>query len=124
MARRRTIDNAAVVVNAVGITDAFGMCRLEDPRGDARYQALLESGDGWLGLAMVLADAARWLEEWRFKAVPDGEAWGAGWPPLYDIWDAVADALWHNLYTGPTIAAIVEGGIQAAIEKEKAHGNA
>jgi len=112
------IDHAAVAVNAAGIADAMWCLRSEGTVVDSRFDALVEQCDGWVGALAQVAEAGKLME--RFRAMHGARAtWGGELPAIYEVWDAVAQALWKRLGTEP-LDTIVRRAIDEVMSVQSA----
>jgi len=111
-----TLDPAALPINAAGIADAFRRCQFSDDDGAARSDDLSAQYNGWIGVVEEIAYAAEMMERFRIRHGTNA-AWGAELPYIYDVWDAIAQALWDHLGNQP-VDVIVETAISASIEEE------
>jgi hypothetical protein len=112
------IDPAAFAVNAAGIADAFRVLQIADQNGEARIEELTRVHEGWCGVVLRIAEAGEIMERFRAKHGTSA-TWGGDLPYLYDVWDAVAQALWANL--GATqLGALVEEAIEQVASVEAA----
>ena len=111
------VNHGYVALNAVGITDAFMGCMETDERGAARMEEIKDHfGNGWLGVAIQLADAARWMDEcrcWHTALCQSSDVF------IYDIWDAIATGLWDRLdkMNGETMYDLVSQIYAAVLQK-------
>ena len=105
------IDPAAVAVNAAGIADAFRALQIADQSGEARLEELTRAHEGWCGVVLRIAEAGEIMEDFRTKHGVTA-TWGGDLPYLYEVWDAIAQALWEQLGMVP-----LDVVVQRAIEQ-------
>lgn len=110
------IDPAAIAVNAAGIADALRVCQLADSDGAARMEWLADHFGGWVGVMVQVAEAGEAVERFR-REHGATTLWGNALPPLYEVWDAVAQRLWEHLGAEP-LDAIVHRSIEAVMLAE------
>lgn len=107
------IDPAAVAVNAAGIADAFRVLQVSDENGDARLEELTREYEGWCGVVLRIAEAGEIMEGFRAKHGVTA-TWGGDLPYLYEVWDAIAQALWEQLGMVP-LDVIVQRAIEQVV---------
>jgi len=112
------IDPAAFAVNAAGIADAFRVLQRSELNGEARLEELTRAHEGWCGVMLRIAEAGKIMERFRTK-YGIAATWGGELPYLYDVWDAIARALWADLGAVP-LDALVEGAIEEVVSVEAA----
>jgi hypothetical protein len=112
------IDPAAVAVNAAGIAEAVGSVQSDTATDKARFEALTEEYEGWVGVIMQIAEAGEIMERFRVKHGTTA-TWGGDLPHLYDVWNSVAEAIWTKLGKEP-LEQLVESAIEEASNVEAA----
>lgn len=104
------IDPAAVAINAAGIAEVIGSVQLGAATDKARFDALTEEYEGWVGVIMQITDAGEIMERFRVKHGTTA-MWGGDLPYLYDVWDSIAEAMWTKLGKEP-LNQLVESAIE------------
>jgi hypothetical protein len=112
------IDPAAVAVNAAGIADALRCVQSDSVEDDARFEALTEEYSGWVGVLLQVVEAGELMERFRVSHGANA-AWGGELPYLYDVWDAIAEAMWTKLGKEP-LDQLVESAIEGVVSVEAA----
>ncbi|MCL4741000.1 MAG: hypothetical protein KJZ54_02245 [Phycisphaerales bacterium] len=112
------IDQAAIAVAAAGIADSLASIKSYDAERVARFERVVEEYDGHVGIMERIAEAAEVMERFRVRHGA-GAMWGGDLPYLYDVWDAIARALWTKLGTEP-IDRLVESAIVTVMNAEAA----
>lgn len=112
------IDPAAVAVNAAGIAEAFGCVQSGASNHKARFEALTEEYEGWVGVIMQIAEAGEIMERFRVKHGTTA-TWGGDLPHLYDVWNSIAEALWTKLGK-ELLERLVESAIEQVVNVEAA----
>ena len=107
------IDPRAAAVNAAGIADALRTMQLADHDGANRMEDITRAHEGWVGVMLQVAEAGEIME--RFRVTRGAKStWGGELPYFYDVWDAIAQALWDQLGSMP-LDALVRQAIEQAI---------
>lgn len=106
-------DATAIAINAAGIADSLRMCQIADHDGAARIDYLTEQLQGWFGVMIQVVSAAEAMERFRVSH-GTGAKWGGDLPYLYEVWDAIAAAMWDKLGTA-TVDNIVSDAIEIVI---------
>lgn len=117
-------DHATIAVYAAGIASSFGCVESGNAEEVARFERVVEEHGGHVGIMQEVAKAAVAMERFR---VSHGKAakWGEELPYLYDVWDAIATAIWLRLGREP-LDGLVEAAIRAtesvdAAQRENQH---
>lgn len=106
-------DHDAIAVYASGIANALACVGSGDAEEVARFERVAEEHGGHVGVMQEVTAAALAMERFR---VSHGEAakWGGELPYLYDVWDAIAMAIWLRLGSEP-LDELVEAAICATV---------
>jgi hypothetical protein len=88
----RKLDPRAVAVNAAGIADALACLRARDIGLAIGSATLTKECAGHIELMLQIVEAAEIMEQFRISR-GSGAAWGGELPYLYEVWDAIADAM-------------------------------
>ncbi|HWL93049.1 MAG TPA: hypothetical protein VNT79_05910, partial [Phycisphaerae bacterium] len=83
-----------------------------------RFDALTEEYEGWVGVIMQIAEAGEIMERFRVKHGTTA-TWGGELPHLYDVWDAIAEAMWTTLGK-ELLNQLVESAIERVVNVEAA----
>lgn len=110
-------DPAAMAINAAGIADALA-CLVQENKEEAaiRFSCVIAECDGHIGLMQQVMEAGNLMERFRVGRGAFAK-WGGELPYLYDVWDAIAHAIWLELDTVP-LAQIVESAIHALMDMD------
>lgn len=112
------VDSAAIAVYAAGISDALACLESDDGAASARFERVIEEYEGRVGIMQQVAEAAEVME--RFRIMHGASAgWGRELPYLYDIWDAIAQAMWDHLGSVP-METLVQRAIEQTVSAEAA----
>ena len=107
------IEHAAVAVHAAGIADSFVHVKSDDAETITQFEFITEECGGHVGIMLQIAEAAEIMELFRVR---QGAAatWGGELPYLYDVWDAIAQALWARLGKEP-LKQLVDSAIWSVV---------
>ncbi len=90
------VDTGAIAVNAAGIADSMRGIACEGIVSDDRLSILSEQFSGSIGIMLQVAEAGAVMERFRVRQGP-GATWGGELPYIYDVWDAIASAMWLHM---------------------------
>ncbi|MBX3406534.1 MAG: hypothetical protein KF869_07200 [Phycisphaeraceae bacterium] len=91
----------ASAMHAAGIADQFRLMQLADEDGDNRLRDIMDLAGGWVGVASRLGEVGVLVERIRAEHGEDA-AWGGALPHVYDVWQQIAEALWHEYESSDT----------------------
>lgn len=94
------IDPAAIAINAAGIADALARAEHHNAEAVARFERVTAEYGGHIGVMQQVVEAAKYMERFRVRHGTCA-TWGGELPYLYDVWDAIARALWLTLDEEP-----------------------
>lgn len=109
----QTTDHAAIAAYAAGIASALACVRSCDAEEVARFERVVEEHSGHVGIMQEVAKAACVMERFR-RRFDETARWGGELPHLYDVWDAIATAMWLRLGSEP-LGELVEAAIRATV---------
>lgn len=89
------LETHGCAVNAAGIADQFRLRQFADADGESRLRDISAFAGGWIGVAAKLGEAGEWMERVRAEHGQDAK-WGEGLPHVYDVWWAIARAMWES----------------------------
>ena len=112
------IDATAAAVNAAGIADAMRALQPSGEASESRLAQLTDEFNGWIGVLIQIAEAGAIMEQYRTQQGATS-AWGGDLPYLYEVWDAIAEAMWQRLDTEP-IEELTLTAITSVVENESA----
>ena len=101
----------SVAIYAAGIADALAFMQSDGEENVARFEIVTEEYGGHFGIMQQVVEAAEVMERFRMKYGTNA-IWGGELPYLYDVWDAIAKALWTRLGLEP-IDQLVELVLEA-----------